>query len=134
MPWFALNIIGIIPLDRRMPRGTGDPLEGCSSALSTGAILIFFPEGTRGEPERLAVFKSGIAYLARRHPEVPIVPIFLYGLGKALPRGELLLVPFYADVFVGEPIPWEGERDAFMARLESTMRALAAEGHFPPWE
>ncbi len=134
LAWFALNVIGIIPLDRQMPAGTGDPLQGCSSALAAGAILIFFPEGTRGEPERLAAFKSGVAYLAKRHPDFPVVPVFLHGLGKALPRGELLLVPFYADVFVGEPVPWESERAVFMARLEAAMRALAAEGHFPPWE
>ena len=57
MAWFALNILGIIPLSRRMTRGEGDPLQPCVDALEAGKILIIFPEGSRGEPEELAEVK-----------------------------------------------------------------------------
>ena len=63
-----------------------------------------------------------------------MVPVFLHGLGKALPRGEALLVPFFCDVFVGESVPWGGDRAGYMQRLEAAMRNLAAEGAFPSWE
>ena len=134
LAWFATRIIGIIPLDREVRAGAGDPLAPCDEALARGEILILFPEGSRGEPERLAAFKSGIAHLAKRHPELPVVPVFLHGFGKVLPRGERLLVPFFCDVFVGEALTWSGERRGFMAELEATMAALAAEGDFPAWE
>ena len=133
LAWFATRIVGIIPLERQGAAGGGDPLAGCDSALAEGLILILFPEGSRGEAERLAAFKTGIAHLARRHPKVPVVPVFLHGLGKALPKGETLLVPFFCDVFVGEALQWTGARETFMAALDDAMRALAAEGHFPPW-
>lgn len=133
LAWFATRIVGIIPLDRQPKLGT-DPLAGATAALAQGDILILFPEGTRGEPERLQAFKTGVAHLAKRRPEVPIVPIFLHGLGKALPRDAFLLVPFFVDVFVGEPVAWTGERGDFMARLERAMHELAAECRAPAWD
>ncbi|MEM7226229.1 MAG: lysophospholipid acyltransferase family protein [Pseudomonadota bacterium] len=134
LAWFATRIIGIIPLERQVKPGAGDPLAPCDDALERDEILILFPEGSRGEPEQLADFKSGIAHLAKRHPGLPVLPVFLHGLGKALPRGERLLVPFFCDVFIGEAITWSGERRGFMAELEAAMAELAAEGDFPAWE
>jgi 1-acyl-sn-glycerol-3-phosphate acyltransferase len=133
LAWFALNIVGIVPLDRKPQRGA-DPLAACVEALERGDILILFPEGSRGEPERMAKLKSGVARLAERFPEVPVVPVFLHGLGKALPKGEALLVPFFCDVFVGEALRWEGGKSGFMARLEQAMAQLAEEGGFARWE
>jgi 1-acyl-sn-glycerol-3-phosphate acyltransferase len=134
LAWFSLNIIGILPLKRQKNYGREDILEGCSQALKNGDILIIYPEKTRGEPEALSSFKSGIAHLAKRHPDLPIYPIFLHGLGKALPRGEALLVPFFCDVFIGEPIYWTGEKKEFMELLTQKMKDLAAQGNFSPWE
>ena len=65
---------------------------------------------------------------------MPIVPVFLHGLGKALPKGALLPVPFFCDVFVGEPLEPVGEKDVFLAALKSRFESLRAEGTFPEWE
>ncbi len=132
--WFALNIVGIIPLERSMKGVRSDPLAGISEALEEGRVLILFPEGTRGEPEHLEDFKTGVAHVAKRHPEVPVVPVFMHGLGKALPKGEGLLVPFICDVFVGESFCWTGSRDSFMQELSERFAGLAEEGHFDEWE
>ena len=134
LAWFALNIMHIIPLEREIIDRHQDPLAACSEALQNGDILILFPEGSRGDPEQMGTFKSGIAHLAKRHPDVPITPIFLHGLGKALPRGEAILVPFFCDVFIGEPIRWSGDRTSFMITLEQEINALADEGYRPAWE
>jgi 1-acyl-sn-glycerol-3-phosphate acyltransferase len=134
LAWFARNIIGIVPLARDVQAGQGDPLAGCDAALATGAILILFPEGSRGQPERMGAFKTGIAHLARRHPQVPVVPVFLHGLGKVLPRGEILPVPFFVDVSVGEAVRWSGDKSGFMAELDRRIQALAQEGQFPAWD
>ncbi len=134
LAWFALNVIGILPLQRKREEQEEDPLVPVYQALEQRKILIFFPEGSRGEPERLAGFKKGIAHLAQRHPEIPVIPIYLHGLGKALPKGEALLVPFFCDVFIGEPLSWQGDRNQYMQHLEETMQKLAEEGHFASWE
>ncbi len=131
--WFALNIIGILPIKRRRDQPDEDLLAPCYEALEDGKILIFFPEGSRGEPEKLAVFKGGIAKLATRFPTVPVIPVRLHGLGKALPKGEKLLVPFFCDVFVGETLFGSPDHRDFMNRLETRMATLSQEGRFPLW-
>jgi 1-acyl-sn-glycerol-3-phosphate acyltransferase len=132
--WFATGIIGILPIHRHRSDPTDDPLLPLTEALDRGEILIFFPEGSRGEPERLAEFKSGLARLKERRPQVPVIPVFMHGLGKALPRGETLLVPFFVDVFVGEPVPWSGDRQQFMDAFRRAVVGLAEEGQFPAWD
>jgi 1-acyl-sn-glycerol-3-phosphate acyltransferase len=131
--WFAFNIMGIIPVVRG-GRGGANPLAPCEQALDRGDILILFPEGSRGEPEVLADFKRGVAHLARARPHVPVHPLFLYGLGKALPKDSFLLVPFNCDIVAGEAFRWTGDVDGFMALLQSRMTALAAQIHRAPWD
>ena len=135
LAWFATRIIGIIPILRGAGRSSREEiLAEPLAALRDGAILILFPEGTRGEPEKFGRFKRGIALLAEAQPQVPIHPVYLHGLGKALPRGEALLVPFFCDVFVGAPLQWCGNRTDFMTRLEASMQGLASEGQFAAWD
>lgn len=133
LAWFATRIVGILPISRKREGVADDPLAPLCDALDRGEILIFFPEGTRGEPERLKEIKGGLARLAERRPEVPVIPIFLHGLGKALPKGTALLVPFFVDVFVGEPVPWEGDRDRYLDRYRTELARLSEEGSFAPW-
>jgi 1-acyl-sn-glycerol-3-phosphate acyltransferase len=132
--WFNLNVVGILPIKRTVARGDDNPLAPCNKALAAGQMLIVFPEGSRGEPEQLQSFKGGIARLAESNPAVPVIPVFLHGLGKALPKGEALLVPFFCDIFVGESLLWTGERRAYMRQLDERMKQLAEEGNFPAWE
>ena len=134
LAWFSQRVMGILPVDRGGGAGRRDPLAGASAALARGDVVILFPEGTRGEPERIAAFKTGVGHLARRHPGVPVVPVLLHGLGKSLPRGAFVPVPFFCDVFVGEPLPGGDEPRALVAALGERMSALAAEGRFPDWD
>lgn len=130
--WFVSTVINIIPLARGAVKK--NPLADLEAALDRGEILILFPEGSRGEPEKRAEFKRGVAYLAKARPGIPVHPVFMHGLGKALPKGSLILVPFNCDVIAGAPMAWTGDAQSFMGELETRMGALAAEGRFQPWE
>jgi 1-acyl-sn-glycerol-3-phosphate acyltransferase len=132
--WFADNIVGIIPVKRGSGKEGGNPLQLAEEALDRGEILVIFPEGTRGEPETLQEFKKGIGHLAHARPDVPVFPIFMHGLGKALPRGSMVLVPFNVTVNVGEPLYGTASYSEFVSKLERAMTELAAEEKLPAWE
>lgn len=133
LAWFSTRLIGIVPIERGGGTAHRDPLAPVEAALAEGAIVILFPEGTRGEPEVLGPLRSGVAHLLQRHPQLAATPVFLHGLGKALPRGEALLVPFFCDVVVGDAHRWCGDRRRCLAELERELTALAAELDRPEW-
>ncbi len=129
LKWLAINVVGIIPIDRNSQASSREVLAPIFEALDRNAILIFFPEGTRGEPESLGKMKNGIASIIAERPHVPVVPVFFYGLGKALPKGEVILVPFFIDAFIGQPLRWPDNRQEFMTKLKSAMADLQAKAN-----
>ena len=134
LAWFTQNILGIIPIDRERKDRSIDPLAQMSEALDRGEIVVIFPEGSRGAPEQLSDFKSGISRLAERHPNVPIVPVFTHGLGKSLPKGDFLLVPFFVDVAIGQPLQWQDSVEATMQTYVDAMKELAEGLKSPTWD
>jgi len=112
-----------------IPRpGKGAPLRESATAaiekmgdvLSEGQdSLIFFPEGTRGGADGIGAFKSGLYHLAKRHPEVELVPVYMENLSRILPKGEFLPVPILGSVSIGRPI----RLDAGESKQEFLLRA-----------
>lgn len=125
LSWFSRNVLDIIPVQRRGRAGHAHPLQGCFDALDDGAILILFPEGSRGRPEQMQPLKRGISHLLRDYPQVGVTPVLLRGLGRALPKGEALLVPVNCDVAVGSVLYLDDDEEAFMANIEASFRQLA---------
>jgi 1-acyl-sn-glycerol-3-phosphate acyltransferase len=133
LAWFATQVLNIIPVARESlcHRTFRDR---ATAALGAQQMLILYPEGTRGEPETLATLHSGIAHLAKHHPQVPIIPVFLHGAGKALPKGEWLMVPFICWVLIGEPLYWSGSKPNFMQELRDRFASLSTEESLPTWD
>ncbi|MDJ0366109.1 lysophospholipid acyltransferase family protein [Hymenobacter sp. H14-R3] len=126
--WFSTHLVGIIPIVRGSGQAADiDPLEGCYRALAAGQVVIVFPEGTRGQPEQFGELKSGIWYLARRFPQVPIVPVFLAGMGKSMPRGAPIAVPMNVQAIVGHPLSYLGDKAQFMSTLREQLCELRAQ-------
>jgi 1-acyl-sn-glycerol-3-phosphate acyltransferase len=107
--WLSKNLLDLIPLKRRPTKEHGHPFDGIYNALENKEIVLLFPEGSRGDPEVMKPFKTGIAHMAEAYPDVPVVPLAIHGAGKALPKGEALFVPFVIDVKVGEAVYYRGE-------------------------
>ena len=121
--WFYQRVVGILPITRT-GAGRSDVLAGCKEALGRGEILMIFPEGTRGKAEEMGDFKAGIARLAEQFPEAPIMPVYLQGAGRVLPRGARILVPFNCSAIIGARFTWSGSRAGFMDQLKTTIETL----------
>jgi 1-acyl-sn-glycerol-3-phosphate acyltransferase len=134
--WITRTLIGAILIERTAgPGPRRDPLAPLSAALGRGEIVLLFPEGTRGRPEVREDFKSGLVHLARRHPEVPVVPVSLRGLGHALPKGEWLPVPLNLYAAVGEALTaGSADKQAFLQAVEQAMDVLNAELPGSVWD
>jgi 1-acyl-sn-glycerol-3-phosphate acyltransferase len=132
--WFSRRVVGIIPLKRTDIARGEDVLAEAKQALSEGDILIVFPEGTRGEPEELGAFKAGVARLAEAAPDAPIVPIYIQGAGRALPKGAKIPVPFDITIVIGEALSFAGSRPALIAELRAQLANLKALAPPLKWE
>lgn len=129
LSWFARRLVGITPISRSVARGD-DVLGPAKAALANGDIVVVFPEGSRGRPEEMGPLKAGVARLAEAFPDAPVIPVWLQGAGRVLPKGAVIPVPMNCCVLVGEPLHWTGERQVFMNSLKDALAALGAEA--PP--
>ena len=141
MGWFSLNFVGIIPIARKRGADNEDPLEACYEALRRGEILIIFPEGTRGEPERISVTVQG--HLRASNSEV-LRDAAVAGLGVALlpdfsaaaalrARRLRVLLPAWRPVGVfGDAIyamhPWSPTTPKAVQALVAHLRASLGAG------
>jgi 1-acyl-sn-glycerol-3-phosphate acyltransferase len=102
-----------------------DPLAGLKDLLNSGCNLIIFPEGTRGRPGELLPFKSGIGRLVSHYPDIPIVPIFLSGPERVLPKGCTLPLPFWTHILIGPPQVCTGSHRKITRQLQDALIELS---------
>jgi 1-acyl-sn-glycerol-3-phosphate acyltransferase len=105
-----------------------DPLREIRGLLERGHNIILFPEGTRGRPGEMQAFKSGLGRLVQQLPSVPIVPVFLSGPERVLPKGSLVPLPFWSQVLLGPPQFCTGSPRDTIRHLENTLIELSRSG------
>ncbi|WP_198265042.1 lysophospholipid acyltransferase family protein [sulfur-oxidizing endosymbiont of Gigantopelta aegis] len=124
LAWFALNCIGIIPLERKKRLAKTDLFSACHAALDQGDILLIFPEGSRGNPEQISTIKKGIFHIVNERSDTYITPVLMHGLGRALPKGEALLVPFNCDVVIAKALQKMASANDMVSQLKSSYQDL----------
>jgi 1-acyl-sn-glycerol-3-phosphate acyltransferase len=112
-------------LTRGQLESKSDPLRRIKARLDAGDNLIIFPEGTRGTPGELLKFKSGIGRLVTQYPHLPILPVFLTGPERALPRGSALLLPIWNNVIIGPTQKCSGTHRETTRLLQDVLLELA---------
>lgn len=99
-----IRSVGGFPIQRDGAGAQG--MKETLRRLRSGAIVTFFPEGTRSKTGELGPLKPGIATLATR-AGVPIVAAGIAGTFEAWPRSRPLPRPHAIRVHYGEPIAAE---------------------------
>lgn len=100
-------LFNIIPVPRKVS-ASSDPLRHVVRALREGYGVLLYPEGTRSRTGELGPFRSGIGRLASEFPDVPIVPVWLDGTARVLPKNGLPIPrPVKVKVRFGEPLKSE---------------------------
>jgi 1-acyl-sn-glycerol-3-phosphate acyltransferase len=128
--YLASNVFRAVLIERKRVTAHSNPLGAMKEALDAGDSLIIFPEGTRSEDEEgeMNRFKPGLWHLAKKHPQVQLVPVYLENLNRILPKGEFLLIPLLAAVTFGTPLSFDPEEPkvAFLERARASIEAMAA--------
>lgn len=119
------TLFNVLPIRRHDVQPEDHPIRRMREALERGESLLLFPEGTRGRGPGMAPFKPGIAHLAEQLPHVPIVPAYLVNMGRALPKGEFLPVPFFCEVRIGAPLRLSGTREEILEAVRAAVDALS---------
>jgi len=125
--FISLRCMNALLIERHRVTRRTSPLETMVSVLDNGQSLVLFPEGTRGEPEVMSKFQTGVSHLAAKRPGTPVIPVFMRNLGFTLPRGELVVVPLFCDVYVGTPLSLDSQRETAMHQLDEAFSALKQE-------
>ena len=128
---FLINRVfnGVLIDRERKEAVDNNPLQPMLDALDNGDSLIIFPEGTRNLEDGLLPFKSGIYHLAKRYPQVEVIPVWIANLNRVMPKGRVLPLPLLCTTSFGAPLQLEEGEDkaAFLARTRDALLALAPE-------
>ena len=123
------KLLGIIPISRKVRKAREEELfKDINESLRAGESVIIYPEGTRGNDSNLSKFKSGVAHIARMNPDIPVVPCYINGPDRILPKGSFLFVPFIADVYISEPVYYDNTSTReFTERIRAEVEKLKEE-------
>jgi 1-acyl-sn-glycerol-3-phosphate acyltransferase len=77
--------------------------------------------------EGLLPFKSGLYHLAKAHPDVAFIPVWIENQGRVMPKGSFIPVPLICSLTFGPPLPalTDESRDSFLGRARDALLALA---------
>ena len=124
--WLAEEVFDALLIDRTDIKVSQSPVDLMIREIGTTRSLIVFPEGSRSVSGEMGEFKSGLYYLAKKRPDIELVPVHIDNLNRILPRGEFLPVPLLSCISFGPPM-WleQGEAKAdFLVRARRAVQAL----------
>lgn len=117
----TLKALGSIAVERG-----SHSLRRAEQALSEGHCLGIYPEATPTGSAHLGAFKMGVAVLAQRLPQVPVIPVAIVGSQPLCSHHHRYAQPGPIALRYGTPIYWSPEDDllGFLERLRSALEQL----------
>lgn len=123
----AMVRAGHVMIDREHKARAIEAYERAVATIQSGISAVVFPEGTRSATGELLPFKNapfGLAISA----QVPLVPLYVDGAFRILPKGSRTLHPSPIHVRVGDAIPTTGltlsDRKKLRERAYAAIAAL----------
>ena len=108
--WFARTCLNVLPIEREgnFTEFLQDLKVANEVMVQNGGLLIF-PEGTRSLDGNLQPFKPGVLSLLIYGPNVPVIPAYIEGTYRALPKGQNLPKRHPVRIIFGEPLAFPPE-------------------------
>ena len=119
MAW-AFNALLI---DRKKIKVHNSPIDMMLREIGDTESLIVFPEGGRNHADEMKPFKSGLFYLAKKRPDLELVPVYIDNLNRVMPKGEFLPVPLLSCISIGAPMWLESgeKKNEFLSRAQAAV-------------
>lgn len=130
--FFSRVLFNAVPLARDR-RGGQDPLRHLSRALREGYAVLMYPEGTRSKDGTLGPFRAGIGRLMAEFPGTPVVPTYIGGTTRVMPKGVLIPRPAKAVVRFGAPLVLKAHprfRATWQSAADEVRDAIVQLGNF----
>lgn len=102
-PFFSwlITTLGAFPVKRHSPDSSA--LKEAIRRVRNGQPLVLFPEGRRGSQGLPLEPQAGIGFLVAKL-DVPVIPAFVRGTERALPKGAKFIRPEKIFVYFGKEI------------------------------
>lgn len=123
---YMASIFNVILIDRKKIKVHNSPIDMMVREMGNTQSLIVFPEGGRNPSGDLGEFKSGLYYLAKKRPDLELLPVYIDNLNRVMPKGEFLPVPLLSCITIGPPMWLEtGEnKTEFLTRARQAVLNL----------
>jgi 1-acyl-sn-glycerol-3-phosphate acyltransferase len=147
--WAVSPWMNVIPMDRRpRAKSLAACLACCRQFLRrTQGALILYPEGTRSPSGEMQAFKNGVGLFAIELG-VPVIPAYIEGTHRILPKGRSLPRSGAVTVRFGQALAltqtWQTEparqresvrqrRRYVVEKLEQSVRMLSSDSQVHEW-
>lgn len=123
---YLAHVFNVLMIDRKKIKVHNSPIDFMLKEIGSSGSLIVFPEGGRNVTGEMREFKSGLFHLAKKRPDLELVPVYIDNLNRVMPKGEFLPVPLLSCISIGAPIWLEsGEtKNDFLQRARGTVQKL----------
>lgn len=103
------QLTNLVPMSRN--GSLRSALRRAGELIDQGRVVLIFPEGTRAGSGGLRPFKPAMGHLALHH-SVDILPLWLEGTGRALPKGAKMVKNRELVARIGPPLAISQLREA----------------------
>ena len=123
---YLASVFDLLMIDRKKIKVHNSPIDMMIREIGNTHSLIVFPEGGRNVTGEVGAFKSGLFHLAKKRPDLELMPVYIDNLNRVMPKGEFLPVPLLSCISIGAPIFLEsGEtKNTFLEKARSSVLKL----------